>query len=118
MIKKWSIITSITVLIPSLAIVTFLADTPVRQTHKSRFINWYYNNARQKNIRQYYTWDGKQFVIKPVGEEDIITMYENGKTTKDDQCDMQYIKNLNAQTQFFNRNPDIPSNSVISQSPD
>lgn len=31
---------------------------------------------------------------------------------------MQYIKNLNAQTQFYSRNPDIPLNSVISQSPD
>ena len=48
-----------------------------------------------------------------------FTLYDkDGKTTKDDQCDMQYIKSLNAQTQFHNRNPDIPLNSVISQSPD
>lgn len=32
---------------------------------KSGFINWYYNNGEQKNILQYYTWDGEQFVIKP-----------------------------------------------------
>lgn len=35
---------------------------------KSGFINWYYNNALGKNIRQYFTWDGAQFVIKPGGE--------------------------------------------------
>jgi hypothetical protein len=48
-----------------------------------------------------------------------FTLYDkNGKTTKDDRCDMQYIKNMHAQTQFYNRNPDIRANGVISQSPD
>lgn len=35
---------------------------------KSGFINWYYNNALGKNIRQNFVWDGAQFVVKPGGD--------------------------------------------------
>ena len=31
-----------------------------------------------------------------------FTLYDkNGKTTKDDKCDIQYIKDLNAETEFY-----------------
>lgn len=32
---------------------------------KNGFINWYYNNALGKSIRQNFEWDGAQFVMKP-----------------------------------------------------
>lgn len=43
---------------------------------KSGFINWYYNNALGKNIRQNFAWDGAQFVMKPGGggEDDPFGM--------------------------------------------
>lgn len=44
---------------------------------KSGIINWYYNNALGKNIRQNFTWDGAQFVVKPGGGEDGASGTEN-----------------------------------------
>lgn len=32
------------------------------------FTNRYYDNTKGKTIEQYFTWDGREFVIKPISE--------------------------------------------------
>jgi len=37
---------------------------------KNGFINFYYDNTKGKNIKQYFVWDGSQFELKSSVEED------------------------------------------------
>jgi len=44
-----------------------------------------------------------------------FTLYDkNGKTTRDDKCDLQYIKDLNAETQFYEENNNTQADSLKS----